>query len=198
MHYQKIFDPYFTTKSTGTGLGLATAYSIIKNHGGFIAVDSIVGQGTSFDIYLPVSNQVPQGSAADPSHPANGQGRILFMDDEPKIREVVGRMLRAIGYEVTMTSNSQEVVQAYQNALENDQRFDAVIMDLTVPGGMGGQDAIQKLMVIDPEVKAIVSSGYSNDPVMAEYASWGFKGVVSKPFGINELSQVLKQVLAQE
>ena len=197
-HYQKIFDPYFTTKPTGSGLGLATSYSIIMNHGGFIAVESIEGQGTSFDIYLPVSHQIPYDSANDPSQPATGQGRILIMDDEKKIREVVGQMLKALGYEVTMTNNSREAVRSYQEALKSGLRFDAVIMDLTVPGGMGGQDAIQKLRALDPEVKAIVSSGYSNDPIMAEYARWGFKGVVSKPFGINELSQVLKQVLAED
>ncbi|MGE5544256.1 MAG: PAS domain S-box protein [Bacillota bacterium] len=197
-HFEKIFDPYFTTKPTGSGLGLATAYSIIKNHGGVITVDSAEGQGTSFDIYLPVSHNLPHDSANHPLQPATGQGRILVMDDEKKIREVVGRMLRAIGYEVTVTNNSQEAVESYLEAMNSGQKFDAVIMDLVVPGGMGGQDAIQKLLAIDPEVKAIVSSGYPNDPIMTEYANWGFKGVVSKPFGINELSQVLKQVLADD
>lgn len=197
-HFEKIFDPYFTTKPTGSGLGLATAYSIIKNHGGSIIVDSAQGRGTSFDIYLPVSHHPPHDSANQPPLPATGQGRILVMDDEKKIREVVEQMLSAIGYEVTVTNNSQEAVEAYQHALKGGQKFDAVIMDLTVPGGMGGQDAIQKLLAIDPGVKAIVSSGYSNDPIMAEYANWGFKGVVTKPFGINELSQVLKQVLAED
>ena len=143
------------------------------NHGGFIAVESIEGQGTSFDIYLPVSHQIPYESANDPSQPATGQGRILIMDDEKKIREVVGQMLKALGYEVTMTNNSREAVRSYQEALKSGLRFDAVIMDLTVPGGMGGQDAIQKLRALDPEVKAIVSSGYSNDPIMAEYARGG-------------------------
>lgn len=196
-HFEKIFDPYFTTKPTGSGLGLATAYSIIKNHEGLITVDSTEGQGTSFDIYLPMSRHLPHDAVNHPSRPATGQGKILVMDDEKNIQEVVGQMLNMIGYEATVANNSQEAVRLYQKALQNGQKYDAVIMDLTVPGGMGGQDAIQKLLAIDPEIKAIVSSGYSNDPIMAEYAKWGFKGVVSKPFGINELGQVLNKVLAQ-
>lgn len=195
VNHQKIFDPYFTTKPTGSGLGLATAYSIIRNHDGFIGIDSIEGQGTAFDIYLPISREAPRDSSSIASNPAVGQGRILVMDDQKNVREVVGQMLKAIGYEATMANTGLEAVQLYQEALKNGQKYDVVIIDLTIPGGMGGRDAISKLLAADPEVKAIVSSGYSNDPIMAEYARWGFKGVVSKPFGISELSQVLKTVL---
>ncbi len=195
-HFEKIFDPYFTTKPTGSGLGLATAYSIIKNHGGLITVDSIKGQGSSFEIYLPASSHSPQDSADQLLLPATGQGRILVMDDEKNIQDVIKRILKTLGYEVTVTNNSLEAVASYQEAMKNGHKFDAVIIDLTVPGGRGGKDAIQKLLAVDPEVKAIVSSGDSNAPIMAEYADWGFKGAVTKPFGINELSQILKRVLA--
>jgi len=197
-HFEKIFDPYFTTKPTGSGLGLATAYSIIKNHGGLITVDSIKGQGSSFEIYLPASSNFPHDAADQVLHPATGQGRILVMEDEKNIQDVLKRILKMLGYEVTVTNNSVEAVASYQEAMKNGRKFDAVIIDLTVRGGKGGKDAIQKLLTVDPEVKAILSSGDSNAPIMAEYADWGFKGAVTKPFGINELSQVLKRVLADD
>lgn len=194
-HFEKIFDPYFTTKSTGSGLGLATAYSIIKNHGGLITVDSILGQGATFEVYLPASSRLPQDSADPLLHPATGQGSILIMDDEKNVQDVLKRMLNTLGYEVTVTNNSQEAVASYREALRNGRKFDAVIIDLTVRGGGGGKDAIKRLLEVDPEVKAIVSSGDSNAPLMAEYAEWGFRGAITKPFGINELSRVLKRVL---
>ena len=194
-HLQKIFDPYFTTKPTGSGLGLATAYSIIKNHEGYIDVESTEGIGTTFTVYIPVSPNAVNCHLPDSLGPTAGQGKVLVVDDEINIREVVGRMLKTLGYEATLAKNGMEALKLYQEALHQKDKFDAVILDLTIPGGMGGRETISRLLEIDPEVRAIVVSGYSNDPIMAEYLKWGFKGFVSKPFGIGELSQTLKLVL---
>ncbi|MDQ3969483.1 MAG: ATP-binding protein, partial [Thermoproteota archaeon] len=192
----KIFDPYFTTKHTGSGLGLAVVYSIIKNHGGYIGVESEVGKGTKFYIYLPAYDkaEIDKGNLVE-ERLIHGRGRILIMDDEQIIREVAGEMLSQIGYEVEFARDGMEAVELYKRAKECNRAFDAVIMDLTIPGGMGGREAVKKLRDIDPGIKAIVSSGYSNDPVMAEYGKYGFGGVVAKPYKIKELSEVLDRVI---
>ncbi|NLV15598.1 MAG: PAS domain S-box protein [Syntrophomonadaceae bacterium] len=194
-HHKKIFDPFFTTKSTGSGLGLATAYSIIKNHNGYIGIESSAATGTSFIIYLPVSVHSQTDYATHQVSSSHGKGRILVMDDEAKIREVVREMLRNIGYDVTLSANGFEAIQFYIESIKDEAKYDAVILDLTIPGGMGGKETIQKLLAIDPHIRAIVSSGYSNDPILAEFDRWGFKGVVTKPYGIGSLSQVLNQVM---
>jgi PAS domain S-box-containing protein len=191
----KIFDPYYSTKPSGSGLGLSTAYSIINNHYGTIAASSVQSRGSTFVIYLPAAQEtttVPQDSlSAMP-----GEGRVLVMDDEESIRLMVGEMLRHLGYEVQCVAEGQEALERYQEAYHTRQPFNAVILDLTVPGGLGGKATVEQLRQFDPQVKAIVSSGYSNDPVLSRYSTFGFHGVVAKPFRLAELSQVLHQVTA--
>lgn len=192
----KIFDPYFTTKSNGSGLGPATTYSIIKKHGGYIEVESQIGVGTTFHIYLPASQKKipPQKKVQEPS--PSRRGRVLIMDDEEIVRYATGSLLAHFGYEVESAKDGAEAIALYQKCRQTGQPFDVVIMDLTIPGGMGGKEAIQRLLEIDPEAKAIVSSGYSNDPVMADYKEYGFRGVVAKPYQIEELRAVLDKIIA--
>ncbi len=194
---EKIFDPYFTTKQKGSGLGLATVYSIVRNHGGRIDVESEIGEGTRFDIYLPAAAE-KISSQDGGSDLKKGEGKILIMDDEETVRQVAGEMMRRLGYSVDDASDGQEALRKYSEAKDAGEPFDAVMFDLTVPGGMGGKEAFGKLLEMDPDVKAIVSSGYSNDPVMAKYNEYGFKGVVTKPYSIEELGRVLYDVLGGE
>jgi len=193
----KIFDPYFTTKEKGSGLGLATCYSIAKRHGGLITVESKPGSGTRFFVFLPVSHkneaiieQVDEVSDLK----GTGKGRILLLDDDEMVRDVASEMLRDIGYEVQSAENGVEAIEMYKKAKESDKPFCAAIMDLTIPGGMGGGEVVQKLIEYDGELKAIVSSGYAQDPIMADYEKWGFCGVIAKPYSIEELSRVLSDI----
>jgi CheY-like chemotaxis protein len=196
-YLQRIFDPFFSTKQAGSGLGLATSYSIIQKHSGYITVESQLGVGTTFHIHLPAS---PDGVLIEEEKkeekPIMGEGRILVMDDEEHVRDTAADMLRSIGYEVVTSINGSEAIELYEEAMGSGKPFNAVIMDLTVPGGMGGKEAIQKLIEIDPEVKAIVSSGYSTDPIMANFREYGFKGVIAKPYRTRELSVALRKVIA--
>jgi len=195
-YIQKIFDPYFTTKPNGSGFGLSTAYSIIKNHNGYITVESRPHSGTTFYVYLPASpKKVP--AKKEEKRLISGRGRILFMDDEEPVRIVTGKMLRHLGYDVAFVKNGEEAIRAYQEAQKSGNLFDVVIMDLTIPGGMGGVEAMKRLCAIDPNVRAIVASGYSNDPVMSDYEKYGFCGVVSKPFTIADLGQILHSVFTR-
>jgi two-component system cell cycle sensor histidine kinase/response regulator CckA len=198
----KIFDPYFTTKQKGSGLGLATAYSIIKKHNGFIRAESQIGVGTTFHIYLPSAEaQIPTTTGLEEVEAAEEgkfrplQGKILVMDDQQLVRNTIGRILIHLGYEVEFATNGTEAIDIYEKAKESKHTFDAVILDLTIQGGMGGKETIQKLFEIDPDVKAIVSSGYSNDPIMSEYQKYGFKGIVTKPYEMKELRDVLHKVI---
>ena len=199
-HLPKIFDPFFTTKDGGSGLGLATTYSIVKRHQGHIQVESNVGQGTTFTIFLPAfpGDRPTQKKKDSDQMLRPGHGRILVMDDEVMVRKAAEGMLQRLGYEVDSASNGNEAVELYQRARQLGKPFDAVIMDLTVPGGMGGKHAIRKLKKLDPTVRAIVSSGYADGPVMAEYEKYGFCGVMAKPYEIGTLSNVLYNILEPE
>jgi PAS domain S-box-containing protein len=192
---KKIFDPYFTTKQEGSGLGLTIVYSIIKNHDGHITVKSTMGAGTVFTLFLPASDkQVPEEKSAAEA-PICGKGRILLMDDDVMLREVAGAMLTNIGYEVGFAKDGSEAIALYAGARDSSRPFDAVIMDLTIPGGMGGKEAIIKISAIDPHVKAIVSSGYSQDDIMANFREHGFSAVITKPYKITDLSSTLHKVI---
>lgn len=191
----KIFDPYFTTKQKGSGLGLATAYSIVKKHDGLITVESTPGKGTSFLLYLPASK-----SSAIPMRTENrviveGRGPVLIMDDETAVCDTAGAILTRLGYDCTYASDGEEALVLYQRAKEANKPYALVIMDLTVPGGMGGKDAVARLLALDPGANAIVSSGYSNDPVMADHELYGFKGVIVKPYNMEQLSRAVHEVL---
>jgi PAS domain S-box-containing protein len=196
-HLSKIFDPYFTTKKDGNGLGLATSYSIISQHNGYLEVESQENAGTTFFIYLPASNTPVVPAASENEIAANGTGfKILFMDDEEKILQAVGEMLTdCFGYQVVLSTDGAGTIELYKQARDSGEPFDAVIMDLTVPGGMGGQETIAHLRDIDPKIKAIVSSGYANDPIISDYERYGFVGVVRKPYKIDELHEVLYTVI---
>jgi PAS domain S-box-containing protein len=192
----KIFDPFFTTKEKGSGLGLATSYNILKSHGGNIFAESTPGAGTAFHCYVPaVRGCVPGKETREGETAVRGKGRILVMDDEEMILDVAGGMLEHLGYEPFFARDGAEAILCYIHDLDAGKPFDAVIMDLTIPGGMGGEEAARKLLELVPDAKVIVSSGYSNDPVMAEYARHGFRGVVVKPYRIEELSRALRDVI---
>ncbi len=193
-YLDKIFDPYFTTKQTGSGLGLATAYSIISKHEGLLTVESTHGEGTTFHIFLPASDkEIPV--TRKKKKLLKGHGRVLVMDDEDVIRMIVGKMLNSMGYEPETVESGEQAIETYRHALESGRRFDAVIIDLTIRGGMGGMECIKKLLALDPTAKAIVSSGYSDDPVMSSYQEFGFKGIITKPYQIEDLSEILNRVL---
>jgi PAS domain S-box-containing protein len=196
-HIAKIFDPYFTTKQKGSGLGLATSYSIVKKHGGHISVESKLGAGTTFNVYLAAAAEKRSAPRTAEAVLRSGSGTVLVMDDEADVRETTGKVLSRLGYHVQYARDGEEALKQYKASLNAGKPFDLVIMDLTVPGAMGGKEAIQQLIQIDPRVKAIVSSGYSNDPVMADFRSYGFAGVVKKPYRLRELSEEVLRVLSK-
>ena len=185
-----IFDPFFSTKDEGWGLGLATAYSIIKKHGGHLILESELGVGTSAYIYLPAIAQA-EASCAVSVDPFKGTGRILIMEDDEDLLTLTGEALSALGYDVTLTKNGKEALEQYIKQLENCTPFNLVILDLTIPGGIGGKEILKELKKKDRNVKAIVASGYSNDPVVSRYSDYGFKGAITKPYTVEELSRVV-------
>jgi len=195
---QRIFDPFFTTKPKGSGLGLATSYSIIKKHNGHIYLESVLNKGTSFHILLPASTKAAVKHKKADSILTTKTGKILIMDDEPIILTVTKTLLSHLGYTVETAKDGETAIEIYSKAMKNNQRFDAIILDLTVPAGMGGKDAMSKLLEIDPQVNALVSSGYSNDPIMADYKSYGFKGIITKPYNVEELNKSLQLILNEE
>jgi CheY-like chemotaxis protein len=194
-HLAKVFDPYFTSKHQGSGLGLTMTYSTIQAHDGHIEVDSEMGKGTTFRIYMPASHEELVENEDRAARLKKGEGKILVMDDEETIRNVTKKILMGLGYEVRCASDGAETITLYQEAARMGRPFDAVIMDLTIPGGMGGKEAIRQLLSIDPQATASVSSGYSNDPIMSEFEKYGFRGVATKPYRIEKLSWVLHDVL---
>ena len=193
---ERIFDPYFTTREMGRGLGLSVAYSIIKNHGGLLLLVPGSGPGAEFHVYLPLPGQDAVRKESGPEEQTLTGSRILFMDDQEDVREVGVKMLEKLGYETLAVETGQEAVEEYRKARESGLPFAAVILDLTVPGGMGGVMAARRLKEIDPAARLIVSSGYSNDPVLDDYREYGFSGVIAKPYRIGKFRDVLRDTLA--
>jgi PAS domain S-box-containing protein len=195
----KIFDPYFSTKQggkqRGMGLGLTICHAVAQKHGGAIAVESAVGVGTTFHIYLPAARKLSGEEKAPVPAGVPRHGRVLVMDDEEAVRRVVGLTLRRMGHEVELVEDGQTAVEVYKKAKSRGRHFDVVILDLMVPGRMGGREAIQALLQIDPAVKAVVMSGYANDPVVLEHDRYGFKGALVKPFNLGQLREILSRVL---
>ena len=195
----RVFDPYFTTKDAGRGFGLAAVYSIVQAHQGHIAFESEAERGTVVTVWLPQAVEEPQqamasvGSTSEPS-----AGRVLLMDDERAVRAVTTSMLEQLGWQVTAVPDGRDAIEAYQEAMGQDDAFDLVVTDLSVPGGMGGAETMRRLLEIDPGVRAVISSGYSNDPVMARYREHGFAGVIAKPFSLADLGQVLAQAMPNQ
>jgi PAS domain S-box-containing protein len=198
----RIFDPYFTTKQEGSGLGLAIVHSIIRRHSGHVSATSVPGQGTTFTFCLPAASRKTEEQNAVPALSAlpalRGSGPILVMDDEAVIREMLARMLGMQGFVVTGVENGEQALEHYRRAREEGAPYAAVILDLTIPGGMGGREAAGQLLAMDPGARLIVSSGYSNDPIMAEFAQHGFRDAVAKPYRMQELLQSLQRVLADQ
>jgi len=197
-YLKRIFDPYFTTKPKGTGLGLATTYSIVKNHNGLITVESELHHGSTFIVYLQAAThtELPVENVGPVTTLITGSGRVLIVDDEEPIRTLVDFTLSHLGYKVTQAATALEGVNAYREKLEAGERFDAVILDLTLPGGMGGKEALKKLIEIDPTVNAIVSSGYATDATMSRYQDFGFRGVIAKPYEAADLGKVVHDVIS--
>ena len=194
----RIFDPYYSTKQTGSGLGLATVYSIIKRHKGHISVTSTPGLGTSFEILLPAIEVAGVDKPAIEHKQKAGAGksrRILVMDDEVMICDLVTQVLKREGYSVDTAFNGKEAIALVQKAMADSLPYDCIIMDLTIPGGMGGKEAIVKVLELDPEARVIVYSGYAVDPVMAKYSDYGFAGMITKPFSIKELTEEVARQL---
>jgi CheY-like chemotaxis protein len=189
----KIFDPFFSTKAKGHGLGLSTCYSIVNRHGGCIDVESDSGKGSTFTVYLPA---VPDGAARNSTEPVsfhNGSGVFLVMDDEVVMRDIIGRMLVSFGYSVQYFSRGEEALDFIRIETAGKRKIAGCILDLTIPGGMGGKEAIEKLREIDKDLPAFVVSGYADDPIMAMSMDFGFNGSICKPFRRNELAELLNK-----
>jgi signal transduction histidine kinase/ActR/RegA family two-component response regulator len=195
----RIFDPYFTTKSQGSGLGLASVYSIVKRHGGTVGVSSRVGEGSSFTIYLPAAPGMrPEAGVMKRTAGPAGGGRVLIMDDEDFIREIATEILQFQGYEVYQCADGREAVEHFRRARERNNPFAGVILDLTVPGGMGGKEAASLIREIDPNAVLLVSSGYSNDPVISDFQYYGFDGAINKPFDADTLIEELGRLIGKK
>ncbi|HVS53733.1 MAG TPA: PAS domain-containing protein [Opitutaceae bacterium] len=194
-HVEKIFDPFFTTKKHGTGLGLATVLSIVRKHGGQIGLDTEVGKGTAFTVYLPKADKPVEVQARKAASLRFGTGRVLFMDDDPKISALTATMLQSLDYKFDLAKNGDEAIALYKRYQNIGRPYDAVIMDLTVVGGMGGEECFQELRKLDPEVRAIVASGYDNDDMARQFLDKGFCGYLTKPYRVTDLGKVLKTVL---
>jgi CheY-like chemotaxis protein len=189
-----IFDPFFTTKQKGSGLGLATAFSVVNSHEGHIEVESVIEEGTTFSVYLPALGRTSDERARERKRLIKGEGRILLVDDEEIIWRAAGEALTRMGYEVQFAEDGAAGIELYQEAMHAARPFHAVIMDLTIPGGMGGREAVGEILRIDPDAKVIASSGYSNDPVMSDFRRLGFCGIITKPYRIEELGELLLRV----
>jgi two-component system, cell cycle sensor histidine kinase and response regulator CckA len=194
-HLSNLFDPYFSTKQKASGFGLATSYSIIKRHNGVIAVDSVPGAGTTVILYVPASQKKVEALRKRTDGLVPGHGRVLVMDDEEIIRDAAGLILKTAGYEVEYSKDGNEAIECYLKAVESGRPFDVVILDVTVPGGVGGKETIERLLKINPGVKAVVSSGYSHDPIMAHYLDYGFRGFITKPYTPRDMSEVVSMAM---
>jgi signal transduction histidine kinase/CheY-like chemotaxis protein len=195
---RRIFDPYFTTKPGGSGLGLATAYAIVLKHGGHLSVESTPGQGSVFTVDLPASLEVPLSQTTTTIPMQTGTERLLVMDDDEALRNLSKAVLTTLGYDVQTAGDGGEAVELYEKNKAAGKGFDAVLLDLTVTGGIGGLETAAKLKQLDPSSKLIVSSGYSEAPVMSRFAEYGFDAVILKPWTVREMSEVLRQVLVAE
>ena len=194
-YLDKIFDPFFTTKRQAAGMGLTVAYTIVKNHDGYMTVESEPGVGTAISFYLPAAYPVikPVSSTGDRLIP--GKGKILLMDDDEMILEVIGLMLERLGYKIGLAKSGAEAVELFKQAWSSAEPFDAVILDSVLPGGMGGQETLVKLREIHPKVKAVISSGFSHDPIMVDYKKYGFCDALPKPYKITKLSETINIIL---
>jgi two-component system, cell cycle sensor histidine kinase and response regulator CckA len=195
---RRIYDPYFSTKDGGTGLGLATAYSVVRKHEGFIECESALGQGSTFRVHLPASDLEPVSTSAVVRSAPPGRGRILVMDDDDLVRELAAQLLSEAGYETVGVASGAAALSAYEEARAEGKPFAAALMDLTVPGGDGGKETVRKLLAVDPAAKAIVVSGYSDDPVLANYQAYGFAAGLAKPYRLEELLHIVASVTDSE
>ena len=191
----KIFDPYYSTKQKGSGLGLATVYSIVKQHGGVITCDSKLGQGAVFSLYLPAAKNSEKVEQLGGKRLFTGRGRILVLEDDATVTAVMQRTLAKLGYKPVFAPEGQEALDLFARDRHSREPFDLVILDLTIPGGMGGLETFKGMLAQAPRTKAIVSSGYADDPVLANFQNFGFRGVIIKPYRITELSEVLHRVI---
>jgi PAS domain S-box-containing protein len=192
----KIFDPYFTTKEEGSGLGLAITHSIIAKHNGSISVESQPGEGTTFTLYLPASiREQKKDNHKTAIEISANTAKIMVMDDEEMVRDIAKAILVVLGHDVILAANGDEAVELYKKECDSGKPFDIIIMDLTIPGGMGGESAVQEILAINPEAKVIVSSGYSNDPVMAHYQDYGFSAAIVKPFEVQDIMNAINKLL---
>ncbi|MEM9025638.1 MAG: ATP-binding protein [Verrucomicrobiota bacterium] len=195
----QIFSPFFTTKENGNGLGLSSCRTIIRRHGGALNVESELGLGTTFTCLIPAAHENSNPPDAKPRPPkksmSSGKGRVLVMDDEEMIRQIAGDMLQILGYEFELVEDGARMLETYKAATEAGKRFDLVIMDLTIPGGMGGKEAAKKLLQIDPLARAVVSSGYSNDPIMESPEDFGFTAAIQKPYTVQDLSTRMAELI---
>lgn len=198
----RIFDPYFTTKvmgsQKGTGLGLAVVHSIAKKHNGGVAVESVLGKGTTISLYLPFPAPARAARMKKVSQKPAPKGKILFMDDEEIIREIAEQIINRLGYEAVIAENGLEAIELYVKERDSGGRFEVAILDLTVKRGTGGKDTMTELLRIDPEVKAIISSGYTNDPAIVRYSDFGFAGAITKPYKAKDLKDLIERVVGNK
>ncbi len=190
-----IFDPFYTTKEKGSGLGLSISYSIVRRHEGHISAESKEGSGSVFHVYLPASAERAEKTGEKAATGAHGRGRVLVIDDEDFVLKVAREMLSSMGYTVETSLTGDRAIELYRRSMDEGERFDCVIIDLTIRGSMGGLEIMAKLKAEDPDVRAVVSSGYSNDPVMADFREHGFIGIVPKPYSYRDLEDIMKSAV---